>query len=94
VFVVAFALLAVAEFELWFELLYVAVLALFWTIAGAQRNAAGVTRARRQHGLPEVRPTGRRRRLRWARRVATFVLWVGFLGTACFIGGLLAAPFR
>jgi hypothetical protein len=88
-FIVTFAVLSAAEFTVGFELIFIAALALFWTIGAYQRNAGEVERLRREHGLPDPRPE--RWHGRWA---AFFVVCAGFLGTACFAGGLLAAPLR
>ncbi|MEA2449011.1 MAG: hypothetical protein QOG63_943 [Thermoleophilaceae bacterium] len=94
VFTVTFALLAAADFTLGFELLYIAVLAVVWTGSEYKRNVDGVRRLQESHGLtrpPRESWQPLRRLARWLPRL---VVWVGFLGTACFAGSLLALPFR
>jgi hypothetical protein len=93
-FIVTFAVLAAANLTLRFELIFIAALALWWTIAEYQRNVSETERLRAEHGLPDARPGRWRTVRRLARWIARFIVWAGFLGTACFVGGLLAAPLR
>jgi hypothetical protein len=93
-FVVTFAVLAAAQFTIAFELTYIAVLALWWTIAEFRYNVAVSERLRNEHDLPAPPPERWRKPRRAARWGVRFFVWAGFLGTACFVGGLLAAPLR
>jgi hypothetical protein len=84
-FVVTFAALAVGDFTLKLELIYAAVLALVWTGGGmAEAKAEG-----RRLGLSRPGTRETRALAVWA---CWFLVWLGYLGAACFAGGLLATP--
>jgi hypothetical protein len=93
-FSVTFAILAAARFTVGFELTYIAVLALWWTVGEYQHNLAETERLRKEHGLPAPDSGHWHRHGRLSRWVVRLFIWVGFLGTACFLGGLLALPLR
>lgn len=89
--VITFAVLSSADFTLGFQLTYAGALALWWTVGAKLANDAGTAVLSEQHRL--AIPVGRHA-LQSARWTAGFFVWLGFLGTACFAGGLLALPFR
>jgi hypothetical protein len=89
-FVFVFFLVAAANVRISAELICVALFASVVTGGELQRSKDEAARL-----VPRVgkeRPAGDR--LHLARWGARFLAWAGYLGTACFVGGLLATPFR
>ena len=85
--VVVFLAIAVADFELWFVLVFTAALALAWTIFEFQDLRERIPRFAAEHDLPPVR---RSASLSLAYFGSVLLLWLGFYGMSAFAGALLA----
>jgi hypothetical protein len=92
-FVVTFALLGLGDTSLGFQLIYLSVLAGVFTAANARAARVEIQRIQTNESLPATKPhAGRRAQaLYWTPWLLT---WIGFLGSACFLGGLLGRVIR
>jgi hypothetical protein len=89
-FAVVFVAVAAMHLSLAVELVYALALAVFFTTVGDARQREVTLSFASTHGLTPPRS----RRWALALRVPRFVFNLGFFASACFIGGLLALPFR
>ena len=89
-----FALLWLLRFGLRFLILYVAALSVWWTIGWMEQQRAESRRLLEELGADPPRVSGLKRDLYLAAFYGlAFMITVGVVGTACFLGGLVAAAF-
>lgn len=88
-----FAVLSVADFALGSLLLFACGVALFWTAAEVSRNTERVRRLVQMSGLSRPTRTLAQRAVNAVYWVPRFIVWLGFLGAACFLGRVVATPF-
>jgi hypothetical protein len=89
-----FALLWILQFGLRFQILYVAALSICWAIPGIDQQRAENRRLHEELEIELLRVSRFRRDLYLGAFYGlAFMIAVGTVGTACFLGGLMAAAF-